>query len=37
MYAKVDLDRLYDNLQNGVEDMELFLEYIARYLAGKEG
>lgn len=37
MYAKVDLVRLYDNLQNGVEDMELYLEYIARYLAGKEG
>ncbi len=37
MYAKVDLDRLYGNLQNGVEDMELFLEYIARYLTEKEG
>ncbi|MCQ1535849.1 DUF86 domain-containing protein [Methanosarcina sp. KYL-1] len=37
MYAKVDLDRLYDNLQNGVNDMELFLEYIAIYLARKEG
>lgn len=33
MYAKVELDRLYENLQNGVEDMELFVEYISQFLA----
>ena len=35
MYAKVEVDRLYENLQNGVENMELFIEYIARFLAEK--
>jgi len=35
MYAKVEVDRLYENLQNGVGDMELFIEYIARFLAEK--
>jgi len=35
MYAKIELDRLYDNLQNGVEDMELFTEYVAQFLAKK--
>jgi len=35
MYAKVEMNRLYENLQNGVEDMELFVEYIARFLAEK--
>jgi uncharacterized protein YutE (UPF0331/DUF86 family) len=36
MYAKVELDRLYENLQNGVEEMELFIEYIAQFLAEKK-
>ncbi|HET8685727.1 MAG TPA: HepT-like ribonuclease domain-containing protein [Methanosarcina sp.] len=36
IYAKVELDRLYENLQNGVGDMELFIEYIAQFLAKKE-
>jgi len=36
MYAKVEVDKLYENLQNGVEDMELFIEYIARFLAERE-
>lgn len=36
MYAKVETNRLYENLQNGVEDMELFIEYIARFLATKQ-
>lgn len=36
MYAKVELDRLYENLQSGVEDMELFIEYIAQFLAKKK-
>ncbi|AKB80949.1 hypothetical protein MSBR3_0371 [Methanosarcina barkeri 3] len=35
MYAKVELDRLYENLQKGTEDMELFAEYIAQFLAKK--
>jgi len=33
MYAKVELDRLYENLQRGLEDMELFTEYISQFLA----
>lgn len=36
MYAKIDISRLYENLQHGVEDMELFIEYIARFLAEKQ-
>lgn len=36
MYAKVEMDRLYDKLQNGVEDMELFTEYIAKFLDRKQ-
>lgn len=35
MYAKIEPDKLYNNLQNDVEDMELFIEYIASYLAKK--
>lgn len=35
MYAKVELDRLYENLQKSTEDMELFTEYIAQFLAKK--
>jgi len=36
MYVKVEVDKLYENLQNGVEDMEVFIEYIARFLAEKK-
>ena len=36
MYAKLEMDRVYENLQNGVEDMELFIEYIARFLTEKK-
>ena len=32
MYAKIDIDRLYYYLENNLEDMERFGEYIARYL-----
>jgi uncharacterized protein YutE (UPF0331/DUF86 family) len=35
LYAKVEMGRLYENLQNGVEDMEIFMEHIACFLAGK--
>jgi uncharacterized protein YutE (UPF0331/DUF86 family) len=35
MYAKIEMDKLYYNLQNGVEHMELFIEYIARFLDKK--
>lgn len=35
MYAKIEPDKLYNNLQNDIEDMELFIEYIASYLAKK--
>jgi len=35
MYAKVELDRLYENLQKSTEDMELFTEYVAQFLAKK--
>lgn len=36
MYAKVEMNRLYENLQNGVEDMEDFIEYIALFLAKRK-
>ncbi|WP_440944814.1 type VII toxin-antitoxin system HepT family RNase toxin [Methanosarcina sp. T3] len=36
MYAKVEVDKLYENLQNGVKDMEVFIEYVARFLAEKK-
>jgi uncharacterized protein YutE (UPF0331/DUF86 family) len=32
MYAKIDIDRLYYYLENNIEDIERFGEYIARYL-----
>ena len=35
MYAKVELDRLYENLQKGAENIELFAEYVAQFLAKK--
>ncbi|OED00492.1 hypothetical protein A9239_15290 [Methanosarcina sp. A14] len=35
-YAKIELDRLYENLQNDIGDMELFTEYVAQFLAKKK-
>jgi len=32
MYAKIDIERLYDYLQNNIEDIEQFGKYIAQYL-----
>ena len=32
MYAKIDIDRLYYYLENNLEDIERFGEYIAQYL-----
>jgi len=32
MYAKIDVDRLYYYLENNLEYIERFGEYIARYL-----
>lgn len=32
MYAKIDIDRLHYYLENNLEDIEQFGEYIARYL-----
>jgi len=32
MYAKIDIERLYYYLENNLEDIEPFGEYIARYL-----
>lgn len=37
IYAKVEIGRLYENLQNSVEDMEIFIEHIAQFLAEKQG
>jgi uncharacterized protein YutE (UPF0331/DUF86 family) len=32
LYAKIDIERLYYYLENNLEDIERFGEYIARYL-----
>ncbi len=32
MYAKIDIVKLYNYLQNNVEDIEQFGKYIAQYL-----
>lgn len=32
MYAKIDIERLYQYLQNNIEDIEQFGKYIAQYL-----
>lgn len=32
MYADIDLGKLYSHLQNDIDDLELFAEYIAKYL-----
>ncbi|MCC4768729.1 DUF86 domain-containing protein [Methanosarcina sp. DH2] len=35
MYADIDLEKLYSHLQNDIDDLELFAEYIAKYLISK--
>jgi uncharacterized protein YutE (UPF0331/DUF86 family) len=35
MYADVDIGKLYSYLQNDVDDLEIFAEYIANYLISK--
>lgn len=35
MYADIDLEKLYSHLQNDTDDLELFAEYIAKYLIAK--
>jgi uncharacterized protein YutE (UPF0331/DUF86 family) len=35
MYADIDLEKLYSHLQNDIDDLELFAEYIAKYLVSK--
>jgi len=34
-YAEVDLDELYQHLQNDLEDFNLFAKCVARYVEGK--
>lgn len=35
MYADIDLGKLYSHLQNDIDDLELFAEYIAKYLISR--
>lgn len=35
MYADIDLGKLYLHLQNDIDDLELFAEFIAKYLVSK--
>ncbi|KKH49581.1 DUF86 domain-containing protein [Methanosarcina sp. 1.H.A.2.2] len=35
MYADIDLEKLYSHLQNDIDNLELFAEYIAKYLISK--
>lgn len=35
MYADIDLGKLYSHLQNDIYDLELFAEYIAKYMVSK--
>mgnify|MGYP000963931828 FL=1 len=35
MYADIDLGKLYSFLQNDIGDLELFAEYVAKYLISK--
>jgi uncharacterized protein YutE (UPF0331/DUF86 family) len=35
MYADIDLEKLYSHLQDDVDHLELFAEYIAKYLVSK--
>jgi uncharacterized protein YutE (UPF0331/DUF86 family) len=37
LYMNIDLEKLYSHLQNDIDDLELFAEYIARYLISKHG
>lgn len=37
MYTDIDLEKLYSHLQNNIDDLELFAEYIAKYLISKHG
>jgi uncharacterized protein YutE (UPF0331/DUF86 family) len=37
MYTDIDLEKLYSHLENDIDDLELFAEYIARYLIAKYG
>jgi uncharacterized protein YutE (UPF0331/DUF86 family) len=36
MYTDINLEKLYSHLQNDIYDLELFTEYIAKYLIAKE-
>jgi len=36
MYTNIDLEKLYSHLQNDIDDLELFAEYIAKYLISKQ-
>jgi len=36
MYTDINLEKLYSHLQNDIDDLELFAEYIAKYLIAKE-
>lgn len=35
MYTDIDLEKLYSHLQNDIDDLEIFAEYIAKYLIAK--
>lgn len=35
MYTDINLEKLYSYLQNDIDDLELFAEYIAKYLISK--
>ncbi|MDQ1275339.1 MAG: hypothetical protein QG610_912, partial [Euryarchaeota archaeon] len=35
MYTDIDLGKLYLHLQNDIDDLEFFAEYIAKYLVSK--
>ena len=37
MYTNIDLEKLYSYLQNDIDDLELFAEYIAKHLISKHG
>jgi uncharacterized protein YutE (UPF0331/DUF86 family) len=37
MYTNIDLEKLYSHLQNDIDDLELFAEYIAKHLISKHG
>lgn len=35
MYTNIDSEKLYSHLQNDIDDLKLFAEYIAKYLISK--